>query len=43
MGYVFIALPLTVVTGFLFWWILKQLKLLTGLSLEELVPQMSKR
>ncbi|MCZ0932477.1 MAG: hypothetical protein OXJ52_04920 [Oligoflexia bacterium] len=42
MGYVFIALPLTVVTGFLFWWILKKLKLLTGLTLEELIPQMKK-
>ena len=43
MGYVFIALPLTIVTGALFWWILKQLKLLTGLSLEELVPQMASK
>ena len=42
MGYVFIALPLTFVTAFLFWWILKQLKLLTGLTLEELIPQMAK-
>ena len=39
MGYVFIALPLTLITGFLLWWILKQLKTLTGLSLEELVPK----
>ena len=42
MGYVFIALPLTVVTVFLFWWILKRLKFLTGLTLEELIPQMAK-
>jgi len=42
MGYVFIALPLTVITGFLLWWILKQLKLLTGLSLEELISQTKK-
>ena len=42
MGYVFIALPLTVVTAFLFWWILKRLKLFTGLTLEELIPQMKK-
>ena len=42
MGYVFIALPLTFVTAFLLWWILKQLKFLTGLSLEELIPQVSK-
>ena len=40
MGYVFIALPLTLIMAFLFWWILKKLKVLTGLSLEELVPQM---
>lgn len=40
MGYVFIALPLTFVTGFLLWWILKQLKVLTGLNLEELMPKM---
>ena len=39
MGYVFIALPLAFVTGFLLWWILKKLKALTGLGLEELVPQ----
>ena len=39
MGYVFIALPLTFVTGFLLWWILNQLKALTGLSLEELIPK----
>lgn len=39
MGYVFIALPLTLITGFLLWWILKQLKTLTGLTLEELMPQ----
>ena len=39
MGYIFIALPLTVITGFLLWWILKQLKSWTGLSLEELIPQ----
>lgn len=38
MGYVFIALPLTLITGFLFWWILKQLKVLTGLSLSEIIP-----
>ena len=43
MGYVFIALPLTVVTGFLVWWILNQLKLLTGLTLEELIPQAVKK
>ena len=43
MGYVFIALPLTFITGFLLWWILKQLKSLTGLSLEELIPQMKKQ
>ena len=42
MGYVFIALPLTLITGFLLWWILKRLKMLTGLSLEELVPQIKK-
>ena len=42
MGYVFIALPLTLITGFLLWWILKRLKFLTGLSLEELVPQIKK-
>ena len=42
MGYVFIAVPLTIITGFLFWWILKQLKLLTDLTLEELIPQMAK-
>lgn len=39
MGYVFIALPLTFVTGFLLWWILNQLKSLTGLNLEELIPK----
>lgn len=39
MGYAFIALPLTFVTGFLLWWILSQLKALTGLSLEELIPK----
>ena len=43
MGYVFIALPLTFITGFLLWWILKQLKQFTGLSLEELVPQAGKQ
>lgn len=42
MGYVFIALPLTLITGFVLWWILKQLKSLTGLSLEELIPQMKR-
>lgn len=42
MGYVFIALPLTVVTAFLFWWILRRLKFLTGLALEELIPQIAK-
>lgn len=42
MGYVFIALPLTFITGFLLWWILKQLKNWTGLSLEELIPQAKK-
>ena len=40
MGYVFIALPLTFITGFLLWWVIKQLKILTGLNLEELLPQM---
>ncbi len=39
MGYVFIALPLTFITVFLLWWILKKLKILTGLSLEELIPK----
>ena len=39
MGYVFIALPLTFITGFLLWWILKKLKALTGLVVEELIPQ----
>lgn len=43
MGYVFIALPLTIITGFLFWWIIKQLKFFTDLSLEELVPQMKQQ
>ena len=38
MGYVFIALPLTLITGVLLWWILKQLKILTGLSLSEMIP-----
>lgn len=42
MGYVFIALPLTVITGFLLWWMLRQLKRWTGLTLEELVPQAKK-
>ena len=42
MGYVFIALPLTFVMGFLLWRILNQLKSLTGLSLEELIPQIHK-
>ena len=42
MGYVFIALPLTLVTGILSYWILRQLKLLTGLSLQELVPKVAK-
>lgn len=39
MGYVFIALPLTLITALLLWWILKQLKALTGLTLEELMPK----
>ena len=43
MGYVFIALPLTLITGILLWWILKQLKTLTGLSMEELIPQIQKK
>ena len=42
MGYVFIALPLTLVTAVLLWWFLKRLKILTGLSLEELMPRMKK-
>ncbi len=42
MGYVFIALPLTFITGFLLLWILKRLKNLTGLSLNELIPQIKK-
>ena len=37
MGYLFIALPLTVVTVALMAWIVKKLKLLTGLNLEELI------
>ena len=40
MGYVFVALPLTFIMGFLLWWLLKQLKALTGLKLEELIPKM---
>ena len=36
MGYVFIAVPLSVILVFLFWWILKQLKILTGLNLDEI-------
>ena len=40
MGYVFIALPLTFILGFLLWQILRQLKNLTGLELEELIPKM---
>ncbi len=40
MGYVFIALPLTLIMGFLLWWILKRLRALTGLTIEELIPQM---
>lgn len=42
MGYIFIALPLTLITAFLLWWILRQLKILTGLNLEELVPKTKK-
>lgn len=38
MGYVFIALPLSIVTAGLFYWIIKRLKSLTGMSLEELIP-----
>ena len=41
-GYVFIALPLTVITGFLMWWVFKQLKNWTGLSLEELILKANK-
>ena len=37
MGYLFIALPLTLVMGALMLWIVKKLKLLTGLELEELM------
>ena len=37
MGYIFIAIPLTLVTAGLMIWIVKQLKLLTGLKLEELI------
>lgn len=39
MGYVFIAIPLTIVTGLLMFWIVKKLKLFTGLSFEQMLSQ----
>ena len=45
MGYVFIALPLSVVTVVIMFWIFKKLKFLTDLSLDEIIshPKSSSR
>ena len=40
MGYVFIALPLSLITGFVMWRVVSQLKALTGLKTEDLLKKL---